>query len=310
MLGYANLFQFAAPENQHGMRAGDIGFTLSDTLNRLDVPPGGAHPARRSRQRQGRDAGERAARRLLPRRIRYERRHAALTALELRVAGRTFGAIWFRRAPGAEHGAYYALDGSPLEAAAFTMPVKWTRISSFSANAFTRCRRRWRSTRASICRAERHARRCGGRRRRLVRRHRSGRLRPLRDRRSCRWLPTYYAHLSAFAHGLKTGETVKQGQRIGSVGMTGAATQPAPALRGARRQQSGRSARHARERADGAVRHAAHRLPPGSGAMALPSRLDSYGAVRVRAERRAAWGDFATDSSTLRAVFNTHYSAS
>ena len=25
MLGYANLFQFAAPENQHGMRAGDIG---------------------------------------------------------------------------------------------------------------------------------------------------------------------------------------------------------------------------------------------------------------------------------------------
>ncbi|WP_350586817.1 hypothetical protein, partial [Pseudoalteromonas sp. RB2-MNA-CIBAN-0110] len=53
-----------------------------------------------------------------------------LTALELRVAGRTFGAIWFR-APGAEHGAYYTLDGSPLEAAAFTMPVKWTRISSF-----------------------------------------------------------------------------------------------------------------------------------------------------------------------------------
>ncbi|MDI9682726.1 M23 family metallopeptidase, partial [Burkholderia cenocepacia] len=28
-------------------------------------------------------------------------------------------------------GAYYTLDGSPLEAAAFTMPVKWTRISSF-----------------------------------------------------------------------------------------------------------------------------------------------------------------------------------
>ncbi|WP_187496687.1 M23 family metallopeptidase, partial [Pantoea agglomerans] len=37
---------------------------------------------------------------------------------------------------------------------------------------------------------------------------------------------TYYAHLSAFARGLKTGETVKQGQRIGSVGMTGAATGP------------------------------------------------------------------------------------
>jgi len=37
---------------------------------------------------------------------------------------------------------------------------------------------------------------------------------------------TYYAHLSAFSQGLKAGATVKQGQYIGDVGMTGAASGP------------------------------------------------------------------------------------
>ena len=289
------------------MRAGDIELTLSDTLNRLDVPPevriqlgdlvSGKVAMRASAQR-----GDY--------RVAFDTSDGTprLTALELRVAGRTFGAIWFR-APGAEHGAYYALDGSPLEAAAFTMPVKWTRISSFfgerihplsQAMAFHTGVDLAAPSGTPVDAAADGVVSFvgtdpGGYGRYVIVDHADG-------------YSTYYAHLSAFAHGLKTGETVKQGQRIGSVGMTGAAT--APALRGARRQQSGRSARHARERADGAVRHAAHRLPPGSGAITLPSRLDSYGAVRVRAERRAARGDFATDSSTLRAVFNTHYSAS
>ena len=37
---------------------------------------------------------------------------------------------------------------------------------------------------------------------------------------------TYYAHLSAFAQGLHVGQSVEQGQLVGYVGSTGAATGP------------------------------------------------------------------------------------
>ncbi|RDT03357.1 ATP-binding cassette domain-containing protein [Burkholderia contaminans] len=310
MLGYASLFQLAPPEHQQGMRAGNIELTLSDTLNRLDVPP--EVRIQLGDLVTGKVAMRASAQRGDYYRVAYDTNNGTphLTALELRVAGRTFGAIWFR-APGAEHGAYYALDGSPLEAAAFTMPVKWTRISSFfgerihplsQAMAFHTGVDLAAPSGTPVDAAADGVVSFvgtdpGGYGRYVIVDHADG-------------YSTYYAHLSAFAHGLKTGETVKQGQRIGSVGMTGAATGPHLHFE---------------------VRVANNPVDP---LVTLASAQTALSDMQLTAFRQEAaqwrfrlasinttsfafaqndgplWGDFATDSSTLRAVFNTHYSAS
>ncbi|EGC98018.1 peptidase M23B, partial [Burkholderia sp. TJI49] len=226
MLGYASLFTLAPSEAEHGMRAGNIELTLSDTLNRLDVPPEvriqlGDLVSGKVEMRASAKRGDYY-------RLAFDENDGVprLTALELRVAGRTFGAIWFR-APGAEHGAYYTLDGAPLEAAAFTMPVKWTRISSFfgerihplsQAMAFHTGVDLAAPTGTPVDAAADGVVSFvgtdpGGYGHYVIVDHADG-------------YSTYYAHLSAFARGLRTGEPVKQGQRLGSVGMTGAATGP------------------------------------------------------------------------------------
>ncbi|KVN08155.1 peptidase [Burkholderia stagnalis] len=310
MLGYANLFTLAPPEPEHGLRAGDIELTLSDTLNRLDLPPevriqlgdlvSGKVPMRESAHR-----GDYY-------RVAFDTTGSAprLTALELRVAGRTFGALWFKP-PGADKGAYYMLDGTPLEAAAFTMPVKWTRISSFfgervhplsqemafhtgvdlAAPSGTRVDAAADGTVSFVGTDP------GGYGKYVIVDHADG-------------YSTYYAHLSAFAHGLKVGEPVKQGQRLGSVGMTGAATGPHLHFE---------------------VRAADQPVDP---LVTLASAQTALSDMQLTAFRQEAaqwrfrlasistapfafaqtdgplWGDFARDKSTLRAVFNTHYTAS
>ncbi|KVM83858.1 peptidase [Burkholderia stagnalis] len=310
MLGYANLFTLAPPEPEHGLRAGDIELTLSDTLNRLDLPPevriqlgdlvSGKVPMRESAHR-----GDYY-------RVAFDTTGSAprLTALELRVAGRTFGALWFKP-PGADKGAYYMLDGTPLEAAAFTMPVKWTRISSFfgervhplsqemafhtgvdlAAPSGTRVDAAADGTVSFVGTDP------GGYGKYVIVDHADG-------------YSTYYAHLSAFAHGLKVGEPVKQGQRLGSVGMTGAATGPHLHFE---------------------VRAADQPVDP---LVTLASAQTALSDIQLTAFRQEAaqwrfrlasistapfafaqtdgplWGDFARDKSTLRAVFNTHYTAS
>ncbi|MXN73566.1 peptidoglycan DD-metalloendopeptidase family protein [Burkholderia sp. 4701] len=310
MLGYTNLFTLAPPEPEHGLRAGDIELTLSDTLNRLDLPPevriqlgdlvSGKVPMRESAHR-----GDYY-------RVAFDVTGSAprLTALELRVAGRTFGALWFKP-PGADKGAYYLLDGTPLEAAAFMMPVKWTRISSFfgervhplsQAMAFhtgvdlaapsgTRVDAAADGTVSFVGTDP------GGYGKYVIVDHADG-------------YSTYYAHLSAFAHGLKVGEPVKQGERLGSVGMTGAATGPHLHFE---------------------VRVADQPVDP---LVTLASAQTALSDMQLTAFRHEAaqwrfrlasintapfafaqtdgplWSDFATDKSTLRAVFNTHYTAS
>ncbi|RQZ67095.1 M23 family metallopeptidase [Burkholderia sp. Bp9004] len=310
MLGYTSLFQFAPPEQQHGMRAGDIELTLSDTLNRLDVPPEvriqlGDLVTGKVDMRAGARRGDYY-------RLAYDTNNGTphLTALELRVAGRTFGAIWFR-APGADHGAYYTLDGAPLEAAAFTMPVKWTRISSFfgerihplsQAMAF--------HTGVDLAAPSGTPVNAaadgvvsfvgtdpGGYGHYVIVDHADG-------------YSTYYAHLSAYARGLKTGETVKQGQRLGSVGMTGAATGPHLHF----------EVRVANDPVDPLVTLA--NAQTGLSDMQLTAfrqeatqwrfRLASINTTPFAFAQTDGplWGDFATGPSTLRAVFDTHYSAS
>ncbi|WP_232446801.1 M23 family metallopeptidase [Burkholderia ubonensis] len=310
MLGYANLFTLAPPEPEHGLRAGDIELTLSDTLNRLDVPPevriqlgdivSGKVPMRESAHR-----GDYY-------RLAFDTTQGAprLTALELRVAGRTFGALWFKP-PGADKGAYYTLDGAPLEAAAFTMPVKWTRISSFfgerihplsQAMAFhtgvdlaapsgTRVDAAADGTVSFVGTDP------GGYGRYVIVDHADG-------------YSTYYAHLSAFAHGLKVGERVRQGERIGSVGMTGAATgphlhfevriadQPVDPLVTLAEAQTGLSD----------MQRTAFRQEAAEWRFRLAS-INTAPFAFAQTDG-PLWADFASDKSTLRAVFNTHYTAS
>ncbi|RQS75550.1 M23 family peptidase [Burkholderia sp. Bp8963] len=312
MLGYASLFTLATPEPEpeRGLRAGSIELTLSDALNRLDLPPevriqlgdlvSGKVPMRESAHR-----GDYY-------RLAFDAHDGAprLTALELRVAGHTYGAIWFKP-PGADKGAYYTLDGAPLEAAAFTMPVKWTRISSFfgerihplsQAMAFhtgvdlaaptgTRVDAAADGTVAFVGTDP------GGYGRYVIIDHADG-------------YSTYYAHLSAFAHGLKVGEPVRQGERIGSVGMTGAATgphlhfevriadQPVDPLVTLAEAQTGLSD----------MQLTAFRQEAAQWRFRLAS-IDTAPFAFAQTDG-PLWGDFASDKSTLRAVFNTHYTAS
>ncbi|MHA7574052.1 M23 family peptidase, partial [Burkholderia pseudomallei] len=86
-----------------GVRAGPIDDTLADTLNRLDIPPEvriqiGDLIAERVRAHAHAQRGDRY-------RIAFDAASGKprVTALELRVAGRRFGAIWFKP-PGAGGG--------------------------------------------------------------------------------------------------------------------------------------------------------------------------------------------------------------
>jgi murein DD-endopeptidase MepM/ murein hydrolase activator NlpD len=310
MLGYANLFTLAAPEPDHGLRAGDIELTLSDTLNRLDLPPevriqlgdlvSGKVPMRAGSQR-----GDYY-------RLAFDANGGTprLTALELRVAGRTFGAIWFKP-PGADKGAYYTFDGAPLEAAAFTMPVNWTRISSFFGERVHPLSQAM-SFHTGVDLAAQTGTRVdaaadgvvsfvgtdpGGYGRYVIVDHSDG-------------YSTYYAHLSAFARGLKVGESVRQGERIGSVGMTGAATGPHLHF----------EVRVADQPVDPLVTLANAQTNLSDMQRTAFQQEASQWRFRLASINTAPfafaqtdgplWGDFASDKSTLRAVFNTHYTAS
>ncbi|VWC01229.1 M23 family metallopeptidase [Burkholderia dolosa] len=310
MLGYANLFTLAPPETDRRMRAGDIELTLSDTLNRLDVPP--EVRIQLGDLLSGKVAMHASARRGDYYRIAYEAHDGVprVTALELRVAGRPFGAIWFR-APGAAHGAYYTLDGTPLEAAAFTMPVKWTRISSFfgerihplsQAMAFHTGVDLAAPSGTPVDAAADGVVSFvgtdpGGYGRYVIVDHADG-------------YSTYYAHLSAFARGLKVGEPVKQGQRIGSVGMTGAATGPHLHF----------EVRVANDPVDPLVTLASAQTALSDMQLTAFRQEAAQWRFRLASISTAPfafaqndgplWGEFATDPSTLRAVFNTHYTAS
>ncbi|MBF5010328.1 M23 family metallopeptidase [Burkholderia pseudomultivorans] len=310
MLGYASLFTLAPPEAEHGMRAGNIELTLSDTLNRLDVPPEvriqlGDLVSGKVEMRASAKRGDYY-------RLAFDENDGVprLTALELRVAGRTFGAIWFR-APGAEHGAYYTLDGAPLEAAAFTMPVKWTRISSFfgerihplsQAMAFHTGVDLAAPTGTPVDAAADGVVSFvgtdpGGYGHYVIVDHADG-------------YSTYYAHLSAFARGLRTGEPVKQGQRLGSVGMTGAATGPHLhfEVRIANQPVDPLVTLANAQTALSDMQLTAFRQQAAEWRFRLAS-IDTAPFAFVQNDG-PLWGDFATDKSTLRAVFNTHYAAS
>ena len=150
---------------------------------------------------------------------------ARITAVELRLAGQTHRAVWFV-APGRVGGDYYSFDGQRLTAEPFAMPLNFVRVSSpFGYRIHPVTGQRLLHTGVDLTAAPGTpvvAASAGtvqfvgydsGYGNHVVLRHTQG-------------YTSYYAHLSAFAKGLRAGMQVTQGQSLGAVGETGVATGP------------------------------------------------------------------------------------
>jgi murein DD-endopeptidase MepM/ murein hydrolase activator NlpD len=138
--------------------------------------------------------------------------------------GRVHHAVLFEDDEGGE--AYYSLDGSNRAKAFLRSPVEFSRVSSGVGTRFHPIFKNWRAhtgvdfaaprgTRV-LATADGHvlsAGTRGGYGNAVEIRHGSG-------------ITTLYAHLSAFASGIRSGARVRQGQPIGFVGATGYATGP------------------------------------------------------------------------------------
>ena len=148
-----------------------------------------------------------------------------ITAIELRLAGQTHRAVWFV-APGQVGGDYYSFDAQRLTAEPFAMPLNYVRVSSpFGYRIHPVTGERLLHTGVDLTAAPGTpvvAAAAGtvqfvgydsGYGNHVVLRHTQG-------------YTSYYAHLSAFAKGLRVGMQVSEGQSLGAVGETGVATGP------------------------------------------------------------------------------------
>ncbi|WP_348944905.1 peptidoglycan DD-metalloendopeptidase family protein [Chitinibacter sp. FCG-7] len=138
--------------------------------------------------------------------------------------GNVHEAMWF--ADGKGGGDYYALDGSSLKQGFISTPVKFSRISSGFAMRFHPVLFTWKQHRgvdyAAPTGTEVQAT-ADGVITRLATDAGYGNFIEIKHDGK---YSTLYAHLSAFAKGLKEGQTVSQGQVIGAVGQTGRVTGP------------------------------------------------------------------------------------
>lgn len=146
-----------------------------------------------------------------------------LLAVEFVNNKKTHTAVWFGDQSG---GAYYAPDGSSLRKAFLRSPLEFSRVTSGFAARLHPIFREWRfhkgvdyaaptgtRVRATGDAMVEIAGSRNGYGNVVVLRHRSG-------------VTTHYAHLSAFATGVRKGARVAQGEIIGFVGATGWATGP------------------------------------------------------------------------------------
>jgi len=154
----------------------------------------------------------------------YEMIYEAIIAAQFVNDGRTHDAVLFRDDEGID--GYYSLDGSNRAKAFLRSPVEFSRISSGFGARFHPIFQNWRAhtgvdfaapkgTRV-LATADGHvvsAGPRGGYGNAVEIRHGSG-------------ITTLYAHLSAFASGVRAGARVRQGEPIGFVGATGFATGP------------------------------------------------------------------------------------
>jgi len=154
-------------------------------------------------------------------------RPGRLLAAEFVNQQRVLRAVWFQDTgtPGSR-GGYYTPDGKNLRKAFLRSPLEFSRISSGFSNRFHPILKEWRRhtgvdyaaptgtrVRATGDGVVEFAGRRGGYGNVVVLKHSGG-------------MTTWYAHLSAFAKGLRPGMRVGQSDIIGYVGQTGWATGP------------------------------------------------------------------------------------
>ncbi|MBL8474052.1 MAG: M23 family metallopeptidase [Rhodocyclaceae bacterium] len=151
-------------------------------------------------------------------------RTGRLLAAELENGGRRLSALYYDNGDG--HGAYYDAMGTPLKRAFLRSPLEFSRVTSGFAMRMHPILHTWRAhkgvdygapagtpVRATGDAKVEFAGRQGGYGNVVILRH------------SSRY-ETYYAHLSGFAAGVRTGARIEQGAVLGYVGSTGWATGP------------------------------------------------------------------------------------
>jgi murein DD-endopeptidase MepM/ murein hydrolase activator NlpD len=159
--------------------------------------------------------------------VRFEGRvvrPVRVLAAEFTSQKRTYRAVWFQDASG--RGGYYAPDGENLRKVFLRSPLEYSRVTSGFGLRRHPILQQWRAhqgvdygaptgtkVKATGDGVVAFAGRRSGYGNLVVLRHHGG-------------YSTYYAHLRDFAHGLKTGKRVGQGETLGYVGQTGWATGP------------------------------------------------------------------------------------
>jgi murein DD-endopeptidase MepM/ murein hydrolase activator NlpD len=150
----------------------------------------------------------------------------AILAAEIVNSGKSFNAIWFD-VEGNGVGSYYDQNGKSLRAAFLSKPLEYRRISSvFSNGRFHPILQTWRAHRGVDYAANSGTPVQATADGRITVRGVSGGYGNLVEIQHANGFRTRYGHLRGFAAGLRVGSTVRQGDVIGYVGMTGLATGP------------------------------------------------------------------------------------
>ncbi|MEX3636290.1 M23 family metallopeptidase [Paraburkholderia sp. BR14320] len=216
------------PEVDSGSYAGRIEGTLRDTLARASVPveiqqqiahlfaprldlAARAHKGDTYHVLYGNDD--------------TDARRKRVTAVELRSGGEFYQAVWFI-APGRTDGDYYSFDGRRLATKPFSMPVDDVRLSSpFGYRTHPVKGKHLMHTGVDFAapKGTPVGAAASGTVRFIGFKAGYGKIVVLSHPRG---FTTHYAHLSAFARDLRVGKPVTEGQPLGAVGSTGAATGP------------------------------------------------------------------------------------
>jgi len=151
-------------------------------------------------------------------------RAGRILAAEFINDGQAYRAIWFKG--GSADGGYYTPEGRSLKTAFLRSPIEFSRISSGFSMRLHPILQTWRAHRgvdyaAPLGTPVRST--ADGVIEEIGRQGGYGNLVVLRHGPQ---YTTWYAHLDGFAHGIRRGTSVRQGQIIGYVGRTGWATGP------------------------------------------------------------------------------------
>jgi murein DD-endopeptidase MepM/ murein hydrolase activator NlpD len=147
-----------------------------------------------------------------------------ILAAEFVNDGRTYHAVLFTDDTGAD--AYYSLDGTNRAKAFLRSPVEFSRVSSGFGGRFHPIFRNWRAHTGVDFAAPSGTRVIAAADGTVVAAGPRGGYGNAVEVRHGGSITTLYAHLSAFARGIRAGSRVRQGEPIGYVGATGFATGP------------------------------------------------------------------------------------